>query len=135
MHLLTLLFFVFLAAGTAFRLWLSARQIRAMRDNRAAVPAPFDNQISIDDHQKAADYTAESTRFGMLDTIIDAVLLLLWTVGGGIALLDRTWAAMGWSPLRYGCRTGFRSWMIENKDPVIRLLRAASHSRGLYISG
>ncbi|MEM9056912.1 MAG: M48 family metallopeptidase [Pseudomonadota bacterium] len=101
-HPFTVVFLAFLIGGTAFRVWLGARQTRAMRSNRAAVPAPFDAQISLDDHQKAADYTAASTRLQMVDTIVDALLLVGWTLGGGIALLDRLWSAADLGPLVTG---------------------------------
>ncbi|MEL7449357.1 MAG: M48 family metallopeptidase [Pseudomonadota bacterium] len=102
MHPFTLIFLVFLVAGTAFRAWLGLRQVRAVRARRAAVPTPFDKEISLADHQKAADYTAESTRFSIADHTVDALLLLGWTLGGGIALLDSAWAAAGLSPLLTG---------------------------------
>ncbi len=91
MHPLTLVFLVLLIAGTAFRLWLSTRQVRAVTAHRERVPEPFDTTISIDDHRKAADYTVTRSKVGMVEEIIDTALLLGWTLAGGLTLLDGAW--------------------------------------------
>ncbi len=102
MHPFTVVFLIVLAAGTAVRLWLDRRQVAAVRASRDAVPTPFDTAISVDDHRKAADYTEARKRLGMLDTVIDALLLVGWTIGGGLALLDALWAQAGLSVLATG---------------------------------
>ncbi len=102
MHPFTVVFLIVLAAGTAVRLWLDRRQVEAVRASRDAVPEPFDAAISVDDHRKAADYTEARKRLGMLDTVIDALLLVGWTIGGGLALLDALWAQAGLSVLATG---------------------------------
>ena len=91
-NLLTWLFLVVLLAATATRLWLAQRQIRHVRAHRDAVPAGFADTIPLAAHQKAADYTAAKTRFGAVDTLIDAALTLAFTLGGGLELLSRAWA-------------------------------------------
>ena len=102
MHPLTLAFLVFLLAGTAFRLWLATRQRAAVKAHRHAVPKPFDETISLDDHQKAADYTVTRGRVGMISEVIDTALLLGWTLAGGLALLDSVWQAAGFGQLLTG---------------------------------
>lgn len=102
MHPFTLLFLVFLVVGTFVRWWLATRQLASVARSREAVPVPFDASISIEDHQKAADYTTASTRFGMLDTGIDSLLLLGWTLGGGLTLVDRVWTGTGLGTLWTG---------------------------------
>ncbi len=67
------------------RLWLTQRQIRHVGKHRHAVPARFANRISLDDHQKAADYTLAKSRLAQIHTLIEAALLLAFTLGG---LLD-----------------------------------------------
>ena len=102
MHPLTTTFLVLLLAGSAFRLWLSTRQIAAVKNNRDSVPRPFDETISLEDHRKAADYSATRVRAGMVSEIIDTALLLGWTLAGGLALLDGLWAGAGLGPLLTG---------------------------------
>lgn len=102
MHWFTWLFLFALIAGTAWRVYLSSRQIRAMAQARTAVPAPFDTSIDLKDHQKACDYTAANSRIAIPDTLCDAALLVGWTLLGGFALLDQLWRSLGWSPLWTG---------------------------------
>ncbi|MGC1458360.1 MAG: M48 family metallopeptidase [Steroidobacteraceae bacterium] len=91
MPLLTLIFLLAVVAGTATRLWLAQRQIATVTRHRGEVPAPFAQSISPADHHKAADYAVARTRLGRLDTVIDALVLLGLTLGGGIDGLDRLW--------------------------------------------
>jgi STE24 endopeptidase len=82
------IFLAVLAAATATRLWLAQRQIRHVRAHRDAVPAMFAESIPLAAHQKAADYTVEKSRFGILVTAVHVVVLLVLTVGGGIQFLS-----------------------------------------------
>jgi STE24 endopeptidase len=70
---------------TALRLWLTMRQIAHVTAHRKAVPARFAEQIGLDAHQKAADYTVTKNNLALIHTIIEAALLLAFTTGG---LLD-----------------------------------------------
>jgi STE24 endopeptidase len=99
------LFLFLLAATLCARLWLAHRHARHIVEHRKRVPAAFKGRITLAAHHKAADYTVAKTRFGMLTTIIDAVLLLAWTLGGGLELLDQTWRSAGLGNLATG--TGF----------------------------
>ncbi len=98
MFVFTQIFLLLLLVATSLQLWLGLRQIRHVRQHRAAVPGPFAGQVSLEEHQKAADYTIARTRMGMLELIYGAVLLLGWTLGGGLELLDGLWRSLGlWS--------------------------------------
>lgn len=90
-HPLTLLFVLAVLISTVLRLWLTQRQMRAVAAHRTTVPAPFAAQISLEDHQKAADYTLARAPLAQLDTVIDAGVLLALTLGGGINLLESLW--------------------------------------------
>jgi STE24 endopeptidase len=82
---------VFLAAlllTTAAKTWLSLRHYRHIGANRNSVPGEFTHSITLDAHQKAADYSRAKTKLGLLDLGIDALLLLLFTLGGGLRWLD-----------------------------------------------
>jgi STE24 endopeptidase len=85
---LTLLFLVALAAMVAVREWLAGRQLAAVTANREAVPGPFAAAVTLDDHRRAADYTAARLRLGRIELLFDAAVLLVATVGGGFAALD-----------------------------------------------
>lgn len=105
METFSLLFLSALAATIIVRLWLSSRQIQHVAVNRDAVPEAFAGKISLEEHQKAADYTVEKTRLSMISTIWDSALVLLWTFAGGLALFDQFWSQFDLSPLWLG--TGF----------------------------
>jgi STE24 endopeptidase len=88
LHALTLAFLAAVAAETATRLWLSLRQIAAVRANRDRVPELFRGQIALADQQKAADYTLARARLGCWTTLMEAAIKVALTVGGGIAAAD-----------------------------------------------
>lgn len=64
------------------QLWLDQRQIRHIRHHRNQVPEAFDQHITLDEHQKAADYNCAKTRLGMFAILLDTAFLLLLTLGG-----------------------------------------------------
>jgi STE24 endopeptidase len=92
MQWLTPVFVVAVIAETITRLWLSTRQIAAVRAHRDRVPEQFRDQVELADQQKAADYTVARATLGRLDTVVDAILRLAFTLGGGIAVIDSLWA-------------------------------------------
>lgn len=91
MNSLTVLFVVTLAATIVVRLWLGLRQIGHVQANRGAVPAAFAETISLEAHQKAADYSSAKTRLVMVEAVVEAAVLLLFTLGGLLQWLDGTW--------------------------------------------
>lgn len=102
MHWFTQLFLLFLLLSTAVRSWLNQRQRQAVLDHRDAVPAAFAGQIDLAAHQKAADYTLGLSRLGRLDMLLDAVVAMGMTIGGGIQWLDRLWQAAQLPSLWHG---------------------------------
>ncbi len=95
MHSFSVLFVTLLAAGLALRLWLLQRQIRAVRAHRDRVPAPFADAVTPAQHARAADYTIARSRHGALQLVSGAVVLLVLTLGGGIAAIDAWTASLG----------------------------------------
>lgn len=102
MHTFTQLFLLMFVLSIGLRLWLSSRQIRHIHQHRGAVPDSFADKITLEEHQKAADYTTTKTRFGRLPLFYDATLLLIWTLGGGLEWLDQSIIAMQFSPIMTG---------------------------------
>jgi STE24 endopeptidase len=78
-----------LVANLLTKLWLSGRQVRHVAQHRAQVPAAFAHTISLEAHQKAADYTLAKSRVATLDLALDAAMLLGWTLLGGLDLLNQ----------------------------------------------
>ena len=102
MQTFTLIFLIFLFATTITRLWLSYRQVRHIQSHRDQVPAAFAEKISLEEHQKAADYSTVKLRFGRLGLGWEVCLLLLWTLGGGLNMVDLWWQSYALSPLWTG---------------------------------
>ncbi|MCD6043946.1 MAG: Peptidase family [Burkholderiales bacterium] len=87
----TWVFVAVLAAATFTRLWLAHRQIRHVRAHREAVPGLFAEAIPLAAHQKAADYTVAKSRLAIIDTLLDAGILLVLTLGGILQWLSELW--------------------------------------------
>ncbi|WP_225214086.1 M48 family metallopeptidase [Comamonas avium] len=88
--LLTLAFAIALALQLLVQLWLNTRQVRYVAQHRHEVPQSFASHISLAAHQKAADYTLAKARFGLLHMAWGAVILLGWTLLGGLNTLQNT---------------------------------------------
>ena len=95
----TVAFVVALSLTLAIRLWLAARQIAHVRAHRDATPAAFAARVDAAAHRKAADYTVAKQRLGMLESAVDAAVLLAFTLGGGIARLFQATEALGVAPI------------------------------------
>ncbi len=102
MNTLTYLFLVALSFSLLIQLWLTLRQRRHVAAHRAAVPEAFTGRITLEAHQKAADYTLSNTRMDIVELFFGALLLLGWTLGGGLEWLDIQWRALTWSPVMTG---------------------------------
>jgi len=81
---LTLVFALTLLLGLLLRFWLATRQMRHVAGHRQAVPAAFASSITLAAHQKAADYTIAKVRFGLLELAAGTVVLMGWTLLGGL---------------------------------------------------
>ena len=96
------LFIVLTLATLAIKCWLSWRQIRSVKQHRAHVPVDFTGHVTLSSHQRAADYTVAQQRFGMLESAWSTLLLLGWTVFGGLNLLNHIVQPLTGSGLWYG---------------------------------
>ncbi len=98
----TIIFLCALVMSMGVRLWLARRHQTHVQNHRQQVPAVFRDKITLDNHQRAADYTVAKTRLEMVDIFIGAGLLLIWTLGGGLAWLDAHWHGLQLAPLATG---------------------------------
>jgi STE24 endopeptidase len=102
MTIYSALFLIFLSMMLGLELWLARRQFRHVLLHRSQVPQPFQDHIPLAEHQKAADYTVAKLRLGVVSGILSILILLLWTLGGGLALLGDLWRGLGWGELSTG---------------------------------
>jgi STE24 endopeptidase len=84
----TILFIAFLLLTFAVRCWLLSRNVRHVLRHRDAVPQQFAERIPLAAHQKAADYTVAKSRFSMTALFFQAVVLLGFTLLGGLQWLS-----------------------------------------------
>jgi STE24 endopeptidase len=102
MNTFTIIFLVALTISYTIQFWLSKRQSSYVAEHRHQVPEAFTDTVSLEAHQKAADYTIEKDKLGDIDSIIGLVFLLLLTLGGGISLVFNFWNSFSLSPLLTG---------------------------------
>ena len=84
----TVLFALALVASLAVKLWLATRQMRHVAAHRDEVPAAFAGTVTLAAHQRAADYTLAKGRFGLVSMAFGSMVLLGWTLLGGLDLLN-----------------------------------------------
>ena len=82
--LLTSLFAAAIVSSFVLKTWLALRQMRHVAAHRGEVPAAFVGTVSLEAHQKAADYTLARARFGLISLAFGTVVLLAWTLLGGL---------------------------------------------------
>ncbi|MES2579220.1 MAG: M48 family metallopeptidase [Pseudomonadota bacterium] len=88
---LTFTFIFLLIATTATRIWLGSRHVKHVQTHRSAVPVAFAGNISLESHQKAADYTSAKSKLALIEVVVQAVLLAVLTIGGGLQWIDDAW--------------------------------------------
>ena len=101
---LTLLFAVFIIASLLTKLWLDTRQARHVARHRDTVPAAFAPHVPALSHQRAANYTLDKLRFGLLSTAVSTIVLIGWTLLGGLDALNvvvRDAVLPAWGALPY----------------------------------
>jgi STE24 endopeptidase len=84
----SVLFVTFFAATLLLRFYLAHRQMRYVMRHRTAVPAEFAAKIPLNAHQKAADYTVAKTRFGIAALLFNSLVLIGFTLLGGLQWLS-----------------------------------------------
>jgi STE24 endopeptidase len=102
MHSFTWIFLFALILSTAVQMWLSLRNMRHVLKHRPAVPEEFADKVSLEEHQKAADYTVTKGAFGRVELFLGLFILLFWLYGGGLNWLDQFWRSFGWKDIYTG---------------------------------
>jgi STE24 endopeptidase len=102
MQTFTIVFLITLLFSTFTQVWLASRHSRFVRAHRDSVPKDFADQIDLAEHQKAADYTCTKTRLNYPSIFLHAIILLIFTLGGGLNSLSSFWSAWLSDPLMHG---------------------------------
>lgn len=105
MNTFTYIFLIALVISYAVQFWLSMRQSAYVLKHRDQVPEAFVNSVTLEAHQKAADYTIEKGKLSDIDSVIGIIFLLLLTLGGGINMIAGFWTSFELSPIMTGIAT------------------------------
>ena len=81
-------FIAVLTLSTGIHLWLARRHINFVSQHKNKVPDAFKKNITLKDHQKAANYAIAKSELGLKDTIVQAFVLLVLTLGGLISMIS-----------------------------------------------
>lgn len=102
MNIYTKLFLGALFSKSLIESVLDKRNLNHIIKNRSSVPERFASQITLPDHQKAADYSVEKIKIKQYFHLFDLVVFLLWTLGGGLEVLNRISMTFGRSEIGTG---------------------------------
>lgn len=98
----TKLFLVALFVKSLIESLLDKRNMDHILKNRNAVPVKFQDQITLADHQKAADYSVEKIKVAQIFHFIDLIVFLLLTLAGGLELINHMAMQVNASPIMTG---------------------------------
>ena len=101
-HIYTKLFLSALFIKSMVESYLDKRNLDHIIANRNSVPEKFSSQISLADHQKAADYSAEKIKVNQIFHFFVLIIVLAWTIGGGLELLNRFCISLGAGEIQTG---------------------------------
>jgi len=101
-HIYTKLFLSALFIKSMVESYLDKRNLDHIIANRNSVPEKFSSQISLADHQKAADYSAEKIKVNQIFHFFDLIIFIAWTIGGGLELLNRFCISLGAGEIQTG---------------------------------
>ena len=82
------IFLSFLLAKYLVVSWLNHRNKKHILKHKQQVPEKFQKKISLSDHQKAADYTIAKLKIEKVFGFIGFLILISWTLLGGLQSLD-----------------------------------------------
>jgi STE24 endopeptidase len=97
---MTLAFVAALGLNVLVKLWLMTRQNQHVSHHRGEVPKNFASTITLEQHQKAADYTLAKAKVGLWDLLLESLVMLGWTLLGGLEWLNQTLLAWMGSGLK-----------------------------------
>jgi STE24 endopeptidase len=102
MNSFTIIFLFALTLSFSVQFWLAKRHAAYVAKHRSAVPVAFKDTVSLEAHQKAADYTLAKSKLGDIESVLGVIFLLLLTLGGGINLAFEFWVSTVTNPLLAG---------------------------------
>lgn len=102
MNTFSYVFLIALGTGFVLQWFLTQRHIRHVGSHSNKVPEAFSEQISLDEHKKAADYTLAKANTGLIELCVATLIVVAWTLGGGLNWLDLSLRNLGYSEIVTG---------------------------------
>lgn len=102
LNFFSIIFIIALIINGGLRLYLSMRQTRHIESHLKHVPQEFSHSISLEDHQHAGTYNIAKQKLAFFSIILDIVVILLLTFGGGLNYLDSVAKSFFIDQLWYG---------------------------------
>lgn len=99
MNWITQLFVIALIVNLLIELWLNIKNQFHISAHRNQVPVQFTEAVSLQAHQKAADYSRAKLQLGRFGLFYDAAILAFMTLGGGFQDIYNLWLATDLTPL------------------------------------
>ena len=82
-------FLIIFVAKMLTKFYLDYRNLGHIQKNRSRVPSKFASRVSLEDHQKAADYARAKSQFNRFALCMDGFILMFWTLGGGLEFINQ----------------------------------------------
>ncbi|MBE8163492.1 MAG: M48 family metallopeptidase [Bdellovibrionaceae bacterium] len=86
------IFLIALVLHTLVELYLNFRQFRYVKKNSKTVPQYFQEEITLQEHTKAASYSIAKLKLSSVELLWGVAILLFWTKAGGLAILNQYFA-------------------------------------------
>lgn len=86
MTILLLFLYIILSAAAFFLSWLNLRHLELHGDE---VPRGFEDHLDVDTLRKSSAYTVAQNRVGLVESILDTAILVLFLFCGGLEAYDR----------------------------------------------
>lgn len=102
MHIFSIWFIVLIVASLALKLYLNYRQRGAIIKHMDQVPSSFTAKITLIEHQKAVKYNLAKLKLNNFEEIFASILICIFTLGGGIQLINKLISQHLNSPLSFG---------------------------------
>lgn len=99
MNWITPLFLFALSLNVLIEVWLNIKNQFHIGKYRQSVPEEFSEVVTLEAHQKAADYSRAKLQLSRLGLFYDAAILLFMTLGGGFQDIYNLWLTTALEPV------------------------------------
>ncbi|MCO4795210.1 MAG: M48 family metallopeptidase [Bacteriovoracaceae bacterium] len=100
--IVTKMFLLFLFSKALVEAWLDMKNRGHILNCSEEVPEKFQDKISLEDHQKAADYSITKIKTSKFFKFVDLVIMLIWTLGGGLESLNTIVSGLALGSIQHG---------------------------------